>query len=273
MYRVRTSIFGLLGASSEKFVPTASDNPTRLQSSLRAVQSFSFLGELSSLAILYLWLLSDGYLTHLVLFADTKMKRFAVTDEIIQPRYVGVIAILIVFSVSWLFHFAINQLGVQSGSGIRRMLLQITTLAAGLSIWMGWCSIVDFGRQLRFSKDSAAIERFAVFVDSQWKVLVAGESPLVVGPSNPYPLYEPTLLIYSNINMIPDTEIAFVAIERTSQEAIRFELSGSNLGRWLEIRFTNDPPGKFIGGIESHFTPLSYRKLSDRIFLVEFAES
>lgn len=83
-------------------------------------------------------------------------------------------------------------------------------------------------------------------------------------------MYKPTLLVFLSDQTISSSRLSFRAIERVENAVVRFELSGENLGFRLECRFDQSAPTEFIGGLGEEYRPYRYKKLTERLFLIDY---
>jgi hypothetical protein len=78
------------------------------------------------------------------------------------------------------------------------------------------------------------------------------------------------MLMFLGDQSIPNSPLMFRAIEREESQAIRFELSGENLGYWIERRYDRKEPNDFVGGLAEPYRVGKYRKIADQLYLVDY---
>jgi hypothetical protein len=150
-----------------------------------------------------------------------------------------------------------------------RVWLVFTGLACGwLGLVMTWPTIYWIGQQRRVSGLVAAAERTVSELQSHWPAM-DGELPQI-GPFLAYPSSAPTALLPLSGTTFPKTAVPFSAVERTGDDAMRFELSGNEAGAWLEWRRDASEPQSFVGGLETHYDVASVAQLAPHWFLVRY---
>jgi hypothetical protein len=85
-----------------------------------------------------------------------------------------------------------------------------------------------------------------------------------------YPSSAPTALLPLSGPVFPSTTMPFSAVERTGDDAMRFELAGSEVGAWLEWRRDSSEPQAFVGGLETHYEVARFARLAPHWFLVRY---
>jgi hypothetical protein len=91
-----------------------------------------------------------------------------------------------------------------------------------------------------------------------------------IGPFLAYPVDAPTALMPLGDARFPKTDVGFSAVERTGDNVLRFELTGAELGAWLEWRGDRSEPRPFVGGLNSEYAMVQSARLSDEWFLVRY---
>jgi hypothetical protein len=85
-----------------------------------------------------------------------------------------------------------------------------------------------------------------------------------------YPLESPkTLLLLTEAN-VPGTDVAFTAVERSDDGALRFQLSRNETGTWLEWHPSHDAPRDFVGGLLQRFELDRFTQLGENWYLVRY---
>ncbi len=248
---------------------------TSLKQSKRRTASFNpKLGlwglQLTALGSLLLWLLLDGYLAQLTLRLTASVQNGQLSSQQAWPRIVGLSLLSLAFWIGWIVGIAALLAGWIRQAGIKYIVGLTTSMALWLAILSNWNAIVEAGQSWRFRSERQQIRKFAAEIDQQWKALCRDPDQKLLPEFNAYPLYEPTLLIFLGHHTIPGTDIAYNAIERSESHTVRFELTGSNSGWWLEVHTDQLPPTNFIGGLEESFSVMRARPISDSVFLVHY---
>jgi hypothetical protein len=155
-----------------------------------------------------------------------------------------------------------------------KCLLGFMLLSGGwLLMLTQWDRIHYLGRTIFVSSESRPVAEFADRVNRNWNALVKNidnESQVELSSFNAYPIHMPTMLMFLGDQTIPNSPLAFRAIEREEDQAIRFELSGENLGYWIERRYDRKEPTDFVGGLAEAYRVGKYRKIADQLYLVDY---
>jgi hypothetical protein len=150
-----------------------------------------------------------------------------------------------------------------------RTWLLFTFLVCG---WLGFVmtgpDIHWYGQQRRMAAVLAPVESMAQRLNATWPN-EDGDLP-EIGPYLAYPKGAPTLVLPLQWIHFPDTNLRFSAIERTTSGVIRFELTGSEAGAWLEWRADDHAPGPFKSGLETHYNVGRHARLAPHWFLVRY---
>ncbi len=140
------------------------------------------------------------------------------------------------------------------------------------AVQLQWDRFIEWGRVHRHRLATAALIDYAREVDRNWDQIVAGNSTLVSPYFNAYPLDKPTLLLLATEQPIPQTSHRVIAIERSGDRTIRFELSRGDRGYWLEVRQASaGQPQSYVGGLEEQQNLVGWRSLGEQAFLVRYA--
>ena len=99
----------------------------------------------------------------------------------------------------------------------------------------------------------------------------AGDGERVeLGPFLAYPLGKPQVLLLLTQASVPHTNVSFSTVERSDQGGLRFQLTGNELGAWLEWHPSHDEPRGFIGGLLQRYELDRFSPLGDDWFLVRY---
>ena len=131
-----------------------------------------------------------------------------------------------------------------------------------------WPAVCWIGQQHRVGRLVSAAESTVSGLKSNWPTM-DGELP-EVGPFLAYPSSAPTALLPLSEAAFPNTRVPFSAVERTGDEAMRFELAGSEVGAWLEWRADASEPQSFVGGLETHYDVERFAGIAPHWFLVRY---
>jgi hypothetical protein len=91
-----------------------------------------------------------------------------------------------------------------------------------------------------------------------------------LGPFLAYPLSAPTALLPLRNVTFPKNALRFSAVERSGDEAMRFELAGAETGAWLEWRGDGREPRAFVGGLDTKYELTKVAPLAPDWFLVRY---
>jgi hypothetical protein len=150
-----------------------------------------------------------------------------------------------------------------------RAWLLFTMLVGG---WLGTViagpEIYWLGQQRRMARVLAPVESVAQQLDANWPV-EDGDMP-GIGPYLAYPKGAPTLVLPLKWISFPNTDLRFAAVERSNNGVVRFELTGSESGAWLEWRADDRPPQPFKSGLEMRYNVSRQQRLAPHWYLVHY---
>jgi hypothetical protein len=148
--------------------------------------------------------------------------------------------------------------------------------------WGVWC---------RARGQLASLETFAKVAEENWSALFpdpldhestaksariydrtpAGVASFLqqLGPNNVYTHRDTTIVMFGR-GVIPRTRFEVASIERSAGKAMRLELSGSDIGYWLERRWDNELPHSFAGGLNAEYVLQDYRAIEAGWYLVRY---
>jgi hypothetical protein len=133
---------------------------------------------------------------------------------------------------------------------------------------VSWPTAYWFGQQQRVKAVLPAAESLVETLRSHWPT---DDSYLPeLGPFLAYPLSGPTALLPLRTTAFPKTDLQYSAVERTGNEAMRFELAGGEHGAWLEWRGDGSEPKSFVGGLDTEYVAVKAAHLSADWFLVRY---
>jgi hypothetical protein len=239
---------------------------------------FAWCLQLVTLVITLAWLMCDGYAHRLAAelgiasfdsFAYERLPRELAKFRLVALGVLG--ALTAGCSITIVVGY---WMGAAAHRSIRALMAMTLLTAAWSAIAISWQHLVDFGRVERLQWNLPAVVEFADAVDRNWNHTNndrCDEPWANLAPHNAYPIDYPAMIMFFGEQPIPGTPITLSAIERTENEAIRFELSGSNQGFWLERRFDGSAPKAFVGGLGERRTPHRVQKLDSEVFLVQYS--
>lgn len=150
-----------------------------------------------------------------------------------------------------------------------RMWLVFTTIVCGwLGLVVSWQTVYWFGQQQRLKPALPAADAMVRELRNGWPTADAALPD--IGPFLAYPVKAPTALLPLSDAMFPKTGLRFSAVERTGDDVLRFELTGAELGAWLEWRGDGSEPRSFVGGLDSEYVVVQSARLSAEWFLVRY---
>lgn len=136
-----------------------------------------------------------------------------------------------------------------------------------------WDRIHYLGRAAFVTATSSTVADYADRIHRNWNALVTNtdnDCQMELSSFNAYPIYDPTMMMFLGDQSIPNSPLLFRAIERDEDQAIRFELSGENLGYWIERRYDGKEPADFVGGLADAYRVGKYRRIADQLYLVDY---
>ncbi len=227
--------------------------------------------------VFLVWLLYDGYASRAL--SGTWIDLLDIRDReplspsLIGPRLQWVQLIAIVASAASLVTLLGFLFGPKQFSGMKCLLGFMFLSGGWLLMLTQWDRIHYLGRTIFVSSESRSVADFADRIHQNWNALVKNidnECQVELSSFNAYPIYNPTMLMFLGDQEIPNSPLMFRAIEREESQAIRFELSGENLGYWIERRYDRKEPTDFVGGLAEEYRVGKYRKISDQLYLVDY---
>lgn len=219
-----------------------------------------------------IWLLRDGYVSRIP-WSEPADGIEPLPDSLASWRLWTLGLLVAGCFLSWLAILWGMLFASASYRNLRRMFG--LTLSVGLWLIVGteWRSMVEFGRVARLKREHQAVELFSSSLNSQWDEVVDSSRPHAMSdliPFNAYPIRKPTMLLFLGEQPIPGTNLTVRSIERTPEQAIRFELSGEHLGHWLEVRWNHTPPNAFETGIEEQLSPANWTAITPNLYRVQY---
>jgi len=261
--------------SPERFWDTSQSTSWRW--ALRLCWVISFVMPVVFLA----WLLYDGYASRalsgtwmdLLEVPQRETQQEPLSQSLIGPRLYWVQFIAITASLTSSLSVLGFLFGPRPFSGLKSLFGFVLLSGCWLLMLTQWDRIHYLGRSAFVTATSSSVTEFADRVNQNWNALVTNtnnECQIELSSFNAYPLYNPTMMMFLGDQSIPNSPLLFRAIERDEERAIRFELSGENLGYWIERRYDRKEPTDFIGGLAEAYRVGKYRKIADQLYLVDY---
>jgi hypothetical protein len=227
--------------------------------------------------IFFAWLLYDGYASRSL--SGTWVDLLSIRDrEPLSPSLMGprllwvqfIAIVTIAASVVTLLGFLI---GPKPFSGLKCLLGFVLLSGGWLVMLTQWDRIHYLGRAAFVTATSSTVAEFADRINRNWNALVTNmdnDCQMELSSFNAYPIYDPKMMMFLGDQSIPNSPLLFRAIERDKDQAIRFELSGENLGYWIERRYDRKEPTDFVGGLAEAYRVGKYRRIADQLYLVDY---
>ncbi len=233
---------------------------------------------LTLLVAIGVWLLADARASHAVSLLTAQVEALTsganaspkVPRDLARPYsflWGGVIAA----AGSLLVMFVGLFLGGQRFRGLRAWLLMTTVVCGWLGLYLTWPALAWQGQQLRLGSQLTHVSDFAAKIDAEWPPL--DDQVPELGAFISYPIDTPSTLLLLRHARFPGTSLEFSAVERTSDGALRFELTGHERGAWLEWRPDASPPTPFRSGVETHYQVQQAGQLGPHWYLVRYLAS
>jgi hypothetical protein len=149
-----------------------------------------------------------------------------------------------------------------------RWLIFTAIVCGWLGLIVSWPAVYWFGQQRRVEAVLPAAEALVESLRGHWPK-AESESP-EIGPFLAYPISAPTALLPLRNVTFPKTGLRFSAVERSGEDAMRFELAGAETGAWLEWRGRGTEPRSFVGGLDTKYELTKVARLAPDWFLVRY---
>ena len=155
----------------------------------------------------------------------------------------------------------------------RTSLRSLLVFTALVGLWCGFLLSYPWvawqGKRLRMVRQTNELEKVAEHLRSDWPA-TDGELESV-GPFMAYPFGQPsTLLLLTPPQVSGGGAAAISTIERSSEGALQFLLSGPDGGDWVEWHPNDRLPRSFVGGLDDHHELVTYLRLGRGWFLVRY---
>lgn len=150
----------------------------------------------------------------------------------------------------------------------RSWLVFMAVVCGWLGLAVSWPAIYWFGQQQRVKAALPGSDVMVQTLRSNWPT--ADTALPDIGPFLAYPVNAPTAVLPLSDATFPKTGLRFSAVERTGDDVLRFELTGAELGAWLEWRGDGSEPRAFAGGLDTEYVVVQAARLSAEWFLVRY---
>jgi len=210
--------------------------------------------QIASLAAIGVWAFVDCRFDELVNFARASLLSSTPPSPASAAELALRVWILRFVAAAVVLSFFGVIAGLAFGSRSQRRIfawLALTTIVAGwLTLAVSWRDIAWRGQQWRLARQ---IETFAPLAELLHKNWPTKDGELTnLGAFMAYPHDSPRMLMI----IARPSNVAFarcVSVERSTEGAIRFELSDGEDGAWLEWHPACDEPASFQGGLETDY--------------------
>jgi hypothetical protein len=171
---------------------------------------------------------------------------------------------------SGLVLFAALFLGPPSHRRLRSWFLFITSAALWLTMYVNRQEIAWLGQQHRLAADRAGFERLAQSLRAEFPK-TDGDRP-GLGPFMAYPVGGPRMILLLTTPEVSQSGIAVAAVERAPDGSLRFQLTGTETGGWLEWHPPGGEPASFVGGLTTKYDISRWSPLGKGWHLVQYQE-
>jgi hypothetical protein len=187
-------------------------------------------------------------------------------------RVTLLVVIVLAFLVNLLAVLVTFLFGSRKGRTVATLICVCTSVALWMWLLRQGDEIVYAGRVIRIQSSRQSIDEYLRTMDESWDHAVVLSNPTKSRGkwvyTHAYPIDRPSMLMSASRIAIPNTSLAWIAMERSAGSAIRMELAGENVGYWIELRSDDLPPQPFVGGLDERFTPKRWSKIGPKLYLV-----
>lgn len=229
----------------------------------------------AALGGIYLWALVDGRFTHTILALQKTVAPLvgiagfpALYPPQLTWRLLTLAAVAVCALGSMVGVCAALFVGADRHRRLRSWLAFTLLVAAWLSLGVSWREVAWHGQQWRVKAHLNQFTAIAASLRADWPAEDGRRAEL--GAFMAYPRSEPRVLLVLTPPTQPPAVLAFSAVERSADGALRFELAGNEAGAWLEWHRRGDVPSSFFGGLMSHYHLERYASLGDGWYLARY---
>ena len=133
---------------------------------------------------------------------------------------------------------------------------------------VSWQRLYWFGQTVRLRGDTDAYETVATELRENWPRSDGKTS--VLGDFRAYPLSHPRMLLLGGAFLAEGARVPFVAVLRSEQGALRFQLAGPETGAWLEWHPPGSVPASFRSGLDTPYELLRMSELQPGWYLTHY---
>lgn len=123
-----------------------------------------------------------------------------------------------------------------------------------MTVIASWCGLLIhhtelhwYGKGWQLASHRNQLDALVAVLQEKWPT-EDGDLP-TLGPFMAYPIGKPSVLIFLQAPLISD-DFAVSAVERSTEGALRLQLSGSNHDDWVEWHPPPSKPNSFVGGLQ-----------------------
>lgn len=143
-----------------------------------------------------------------------------------------------------------------------------------LALWMvvgfNQSNLAWHGKRARVHPSVGTLEQLAADLREHWPQEDGDHSAL--GSFMAYPVGRPTTLILLTPPQISDGGTTVCLVEHAPTGALRFQLSGTEFGDWVEWHPAGEQPTSFVGGLLNTHRLIRHDKIADGWFLARYDE-
>ena len=176
------------------------------------------------------------------------------------------VALLAIFSLCGIFVGLF--FGASANRRIGSWLAFTVLLAAWLTLLTNWQELAWRGQIVRMKRQLAGFDKISASLRADWPA-EDGER-MELGPYMAYPIDRPQVLMLLTTPNVPATNAAISSVERSANGALRFQLTGSEPGVWLEWHPAESAPGTFSGGLMANHLIERFSPLDNGWYLVRY---
>lgn len=221
------------------------------------------------------WLLLDPYAVQLVssmlagVPRQNPLQTLQTTIEIAgQTRVIIVLSVVVLMIALLLVDLRTLLARSDRRMTLRRLLFTTALIAAWCGLVVSYERIAWEGKRIRTQPRLSALDRLAERLQRDWPTKDGEIEGL--GPFTAYPFSRPSLLLLLTPYPLDGTSTVIVAIERSNEGVLRFQLGGRDGGDWVEWHRAGRLPQSFSGGLSDHHGLKQYARLRDTWYLVRY---
>lgn len=242
---------------------------------IRSIVPLSWVLNIVLLCTAIAWIYMDGRslaaLESLFGFAGWNGHTSLQTDRSIVPP-ASELVVLMSCAVATISSVLIALIGFMVGSRRFRTTRAWAVFTVLIAVWLvllkTWPEIYWRGQQHRAVSSLPSAELTVRSLRANWPSEDGEIDGL--GTFLAYPRRAPRTLLLLGDTTLPNSNLHISSIERTPNEAIRFELAGSEQGAWIEWRSEDDLPKSYVGGLRTLYVIDRMKRLAPQWFLVRY---